>query len=82
MTDYPQDIAALFFAVYFATWFTIAMCNLAHTARVARRERRIARLLPAEPDSAGPLGHCRYNCDESEHVGDHKHVCLYREHWA
>ena len=34
-----------------------------------------------EPDSSGPLGECRYNCGNSEHVGNHKYVCLHPDHW-
>ena len=34
-----------------------------------------------EPDSSGPLGECRYNCGNAEHVGNHKYVCLHPDHW-
>lgn len=35
-----------------------------------------------EPDSSGPIGECGYVCDDSEHVGGGKYVCLYPSHWV
>ena len=37
--------------------------------------------IASSPDPSGPLGECRYNCPEAEHVGNHKYVCLHPDHW-
>jgi len=37
--------------------------------------------LASEESSSGPLGECRYNCTEAEHVGDGKYVCFKSDHW-
>ena len=34
-----------------------------------------------EESSSGPLGECKYNCTEAEHVGDGKYVCFKSDHW-
>ena len=35
-----------------------------------------------EPDSSEPVGECRYNCGNAEHVGNYKYVCLHTDHWV
>jgi len=34
-----------------------------------------------EPNSSEPIGECRYNCGNAEHVGGHKYMCLHQDHW-
>ena len=37
--------------------------------------------IASSPDPSGPIGECRYNCPDAEHVGDYKYVCLHPDHW-